>query len=718
MTRQVDGKTHSNSFTVSTGGSGNEPASDLFTEINNIVEDSKSNVSAWQDKQDKYYRMRMRVKKKKNYPFKDSSNLRMPTADVNIKKVKAAIMQQIFGANPIVQAVPTPSGSVDVGDKIAKFLDHLIIDVMEIKNKAEIGIDQSLEKGFYLAKAFWRLTIEEREEIIDFEKLSDKEKEIFLTGPEVLVLTEVVKRLGIDLDDNVADNNLTKVREAIAEARKTQKEVKFRVKDVIYNFPDIDFISPSRVFVPTDSGVDPQKATSLTIEFFKPMHVLKSEAKRKGYDLDVLNTVSGLKINDSGSNSIKEESYEQDKDQREGISRMSNPSNLVRIWETFGFLNIDGNKSNTKKPSVVTSLPDFHKVIRKVERNNFSHKYPVVKFFYELTEDRWFSHRGIPEALEDIIKEIDVQHNMKIDGQTMRNAPMIVYRAGMVNPRTAKANPASAIPVQGLQSLDDTIKAINLHNPNAEFSYEREQQILETKIQEYVGQIDFGLQSQINRREPRTLGEVELQQSNASATFSLDSSHYINAFSQLFQMIFELWSEFGPDSYEFNYMGKTAEPMKLKLSKEEIQGKYNIKVRGNDQNTNPQIKLQKAQQIITASTDETLIAMGVVGPSQAAEGLKRFYQALGIENWESLVNEEPQPQQPDPTADIKIATEDMTDSEMAQLLAKRGIEPDAPGRTRKQAIETAESAADIASKIGEDNEPKKPARPRAPGPKK
>jgi len=38
------------------------------------------------------------------------------------------------------------------------------------------------------------------------------------------------KRLGIDLDDNVADNNLTKVREAIAEARKTQKEVKFRVK--------------------------------------------------------------------------------------------------------------------------------------------------------------------------------------------------------------------------------------------------------------------------------------------------------------------------------------------------------------------------------------------------------------------------------------------------------------------------------------------------------
>ena len=63
MTREVFGQTNSNSFTVSTGSSAQTPPSDLFTQIDNIVNESKENVSAWQDKQDRYYRMRMRVKK-------------------------------------------------------------------------------------------------------------------------------------------------------------------------------------------------------------------------------------------------------------------------------------------------------------------------------------------------------------------------------------------------------------------------------------------------------------------------------------------------------------------------------------------------------------------------------------------------------------------------------------------------------------------------------
>lgn len=699
MSRVIYGETNSNGSTSATGAQStlvdDTKRVSLFNKIDSIVESTKGSVSAWQDKQDKYYRMRMRVKKDKNYPFKNSSNLRMPTADINIKKVKSAIMQQIFGINPIVQAIPTPSGSIEVADKIAKFLDHLLLDVIEIRNKAEIGIDQSLQNGFYLAKAYWRLTIHDREEKIIKDELSEQDMDGLLNGDELLVMAGVVRRLDIDLDDNVAEFNLNAVREAIAEFRKTNKDVSFRVKDVVYNFPDVDFISPSRVFVPTDSGFDPQKCSSITVEFFKPLNELKRSAESKGYDKVALNNIESLK-------SIDKTNLEQDKDLREGISRLNNPSGLVRVWETYGYFDIDN--SGKKKLSFITSLPDFAMVIRKIELNSYSYKYPIVKFFYELTEDRWFSHRGIPESLEDIIKEIDVQHNMKIDGQTMRNAPMIVYRAGMVNPRMARVNPAGAIPVQGLQSLDDTIKAINLHNPNAEYSYEKEQMLLETKIQEYVGQIDYGLQSTINRRQPRTFGEVELQQASASSTFSLDSGHYINSFSQLFQLIFELWCEFGPDKYEFNYFGNNANPVKIKLTKEEIQGKYNIKVRGNDTNSNPQVRIQKAQQILMATTNPVYIQSGIIQPPQMVEGLKRFYQALGIDEWESLINVNPQPPQPpDPKTAIEPKFADLTDSEQAQVLSAYGVEADAPGRTRKQAIDMASVSADIASKIGEDN---------------
>ena len=698
MAKTVFGKTSSNATTSSTGTGvpnlvGGKPPS-LFTQINNIVEDSKGKVSAWRDKQEKYYRMRMRVKKPKKYPFKDSSNLRMPTADINIKKVKSAIMKQVFGTSPIVQAVPTPSGNMDQADNISKFMDHLVNDIIDIKNKAEIGIDQSLEKGFYLAKVYWRLEIIDREEVINVNELPPQEVEAIMTLPDEQILPLIIERLSVDIDENVADDNIGKLTEQLNKIRNGETKVKFKLRDVIYNYPDVDFISPDKVYVPTDTGYDPQKATSITFEFYLPLDIIKKNGSFKNWDMEVINSIESL-------SSIEDEQSDLDKDMREGIDRMNNPSGLVKIWETFGLLDIDN--SGSKEFSQVTTFPDFSSVVRKVKLTNFTHTYPIVKFFYELTDDRWFAHRGIPEALEDMIKEIDVQHNMKIDGQTMRNAPMIVYRAGMVNPRTAKANPAAAIPVQGLQSLDDTIKAINLHNPNAEFSYEREQMLLETKIQEYVGQVDFGLQSTINRRQPRTLGEVELQQNNAGSMFSLDAGHYTDSFSKLFQMIFELWSEFGPDNYEFNYFGQSATPTKIKLSKEELQGKYNIKVRGNDQNTNPQVQIQKANQIILAATNETLIQMGVVGPSQAAEGLKRMYQAMGVENWEALVNQQPQqPPPPDPRMEIKPNFDELTDREQAQILNAYQVEADAPGRQHKQKVKSTEVAAKIANLVGEE----------------
>ncbi len=76
-----------------------------------------------------------------------------------------------------------------------------------------------------------------------------------------------------------------------------------------------------------------------------------------------------------------------------------------------------------------------------------------------------------------------------------------------------------------------------MHNTNVEYSYEREQMILETKIEELVGQIDFGLQSMINRREPRTKGEVDLQQQSAQVITTLDADTHAMCFQELFNWI-------------------------------------------------------------------------------------------------------------------------------------------------------------------------------------
>jgi hypothetical protein len=187
----------------------------------------------------------------------------------------------------------------------------------------------------------------------------------------------------------------------------------------------------------------------------------------------------------------------------------------------------------------------------------------------------------------------------------------------------------------------------------------------------------------INRREPRTLGEVQMQSSGYQSVFGMDASMFVESFSRLFNMILELWSMYGPDDYEFIYFGPNGQGETVKLSKEEIQNKYTLTVRGNDQNTNPNVRIQKAQQVLMAIKDPLLVQSGLITPAQQIEGLRRFYQALDIENYDMLINQQPQPIQPPPPDPIQRfgkVFKDLTEAEQAAVLQQAGLNPDVQNR--------------------------------------
>jgi len=169
--------------------------------------------------------------------------------------------------------------------------------------------------------------------------------------------------------------------------------------------------------------------------------------------------------------------------------------------------------------------------------------------------------------------------------------------------------------------------------------------------------------------------------------FSLDADLFRMSFEELFNWIWELWCQYGDDQYEFSYFGRNGyEP--IKLTKEETQGKYKITVRGNDQNTNPQLRLQKTQMVLQMQSNPIALQTGVITPINIANGYKLAIQEMDIPNWEELVMppemvaQQMQQQQP-PVNDIRINADDLTDGEVAQLLQKRGIQPDIRGRALK-----------------------------------
>ena len=666
----------------------------LLKYIDGAIEDSISNTGNWADNQSKWHKLRMRIKKIKTFPFANCSNIRIPTAEIKIRKLKASLYNVIFGVRPIVQVVPSPSGTVQIARKIEKFLDHLIMDVMKIQKKSVIAIDQELEKGFYLLKPYWRIEIINRIEDFDLEDISVQEAMMLYstqTNPEQ-IKQAIMEKLEVDLSEKVAEENTAEIERIVNEILAGKDKIKIKLQDVIYDFPDVALADPERVYVPVDSGVDPQTCQFLVHEFFMPLNQVKKNSELKGWSKLSVEDIEDLKDIDLDT------STDVDKNLREGIERINNPSNLVMIWEFYGWYDL--NDDGVDEKCVITLAPDFNKVLRKITLPFDSGKFPFVKLAYEFTDDRWFSHRGIPEILEDIIKEIDTQHMQKIDNQTIRNAPMFTYRAGLVNPNLVKFIPGQGIPVQGMNPLQDTLAILNNNNPNTEFSYEREQMGLQAQVEELIGQVDFTLQSMINKRQPRTLGEVQMQQQNMQNVFSLDANMHTEAFSELFNWIWDLWCQYGSDEYEFSYFGKQGWE-KIKLNREEIQGNYKITVRGNDQNTNPQVRLQKAQMVMMAATNEIALQVGVIKPWHLAEAYDLLFKELDIpesqrlhEDPQQLFQQAQQQMQQPPPLPVKVGMKDLAEGEQAQVVQRMGMQPDIRSRALKSQAKVQEKDAE------------------------
>lgn len=656
----------------------------LFDDLYRMVEDARDGASTWRDNTDTYYRLRMRYKKTKNFPFPGCSNLRMPTIEMYIRKVKAALLSVYTNVKPRMTVIPQSDANLEKARRIEKFLDWLCDSKIQLLEKLVVIVDKMLERGFCLAKVIWRIEENVYTEKIDLNEISvDEATQLFdsrITDEQIAQY--IVKKLDVDMSESVADQNQEAVMKAVTELRSGKDVVELTLRDELYNAPDVVIVDPLYCGVPTDSGRNPQEQRMFYHEYFEPYNTLKQKAEDGTLEKEAFDNIDFIREADLKDTTL----LKMTQDTREGIERLNNPSKLVKVIDLYCYYDL--NEDGIEEKCHFLLAPDFQQVLKKQRLENDSQKFPVVRFDAEIIDDRWYSSRGIPQHIEDIAKEIDAQHNMKLDNQTIRNSPMFVFRSGIVNPRLVKFLPGQGIPVPGMTPLDDAIKAMDFHNPNTEFSFEREEMLLKTVIQEYLGQIDYSNQSMINKRQPRTLGEVQMQAQAANTVFGLDVVLFTSALSELFTQILELCQQYMPERVFALVSGENGvEP--LHLTRDEIQGKYDIIARGNDTNSNPMLKAQKSLSRVQVLLNPVTLQSGVVNQQNIYNILKRYLQDDGEIGWKELISmPQPQaPQPPPPATLIKPGFEDLTDAEQAQVLASAGVRPDMQGRALKsQAI--------------------------------
>jgi len=76
---------------------------ELVSIIKQKVDDAMALTTTWEQNNVKWYKMRYRIKKTKNFPFVGCSNIRMPTIETKIRKLKAALTNVVFGIRPVIQ---------------------------------------------------------------------------------------------------------------------------------------------------------------------------------------------------------------------------------------------------------------------------------------------------------------------------------------------------------------------------------------------------------------------------------------------------------------------------------------------------------------------------------------------------------------------------------------------------------------------------------------
>lgn len=657
-----------------------EKDSDLFDELFRQIEEAEDNSSTHRDRYDDFYRLRVRHKKIKSFPFPGCSNLRLPTIETYMRKGKAMLVGLYANVKPRVMVIPQTDKDLNKARKIEKFLDWLADTKMDLFFKIVMLADRMLERGFAVAKIIWKMEDVAKTETFSLSDLSMEEANaLFDTNTtDDQIMQFLVKKLNVDMSETVQTENIEALTKAIETIKKGGKSVKITLYDETYNAPDVVVVDPLFCGVPTDSGIDPQKLTMFYHEYYEPFESLKAKSKRGVLDENALDDIDYMK----GMGTDNTKTVETTQDAREGIDRVNNPSHLVKLYDVYCYYDLDKDDILEKCHFIIA--PEFRVVLKKQRLENDSQKFPIVRFNTEIMDDRWFSSRGYPEHLEDISKEIDAQHNQKIDSQTIRNAPMFTFRAGIVNPHLVRFIPGQGIPVPGMTPLDDAIKMLNNTNPNAEFSYEREELLLKTVAQEYLGQMDYSVQSMINKRQPRTLGEVQMQAQQANQVFSLDASLFTHSMSQMFAMILEFCQQYMPERIFTLITGENGvEP--LHLTRDEIQGKYHIICRANDINSNPGLRAAKSLARVQLLLSPVPLQLGIVNPGNAFNVLKQYLQDDGVMGWQELISmPQPQPPQlPPAAAVIKPNFDKLTDAEQAQVLSSAGVRPDVQGRALK-----------------------------------
>lgn len=528
---------------------------------------------------------------RKNPPWKGACELAPPLTKRELRRWIPNMFNLAALADPISSFQANEPNAALVAPTAEEFFTWLVKDHMsntldEIAYLA-YGVGS---KGQDYAGVSWeyRTELETRVIIVD---------NLWPQGPPQ-DMTQIVSRLQMEYDvvlpSQQTAQDLMNAAKAIASGA---KYVRLEYRRVIADKPRLTYWASGRVVVPPRSS-EPENASYVCLLHDMTASELRQLAldgvlNKEAVETAIEQAGEGTKGADESvhrrSDYARNDSVEREQLQEAGVSDVDE-EDIIRVHQVF--CKMDKNGDGIDERVVLWYVPGNTALPLAVHDFPFSFKYwPVFRFVYEMVDRRPYRAQGMGQQLQSIQAQYTKQYRATADAIDIQLAPVFQMRCtSKLQPRTIRWGPGKFVPVSQIGDIAPIEKGpFNLHE------YLQDRGELKMFAQELVGSVPGELNATGSKLERRTAFEVQKVSGQVEAMQGMDAAVWQMSMRKVFQCIWEMWLDLGPEEVYYNV---TSEVQPKPFRKSEHNYKYQLIPSGTPGNTNRQAQLSRLIEVV------------------------------------------------------------------------------------------------------------------------
>lgn len=342
--------------------------------------------------------------------------------------------------------------------------------------------------------------------------------------------------------------------------------------------------------------------------------------------------IAGGPDNESGSTTgmIKQERAEINKS---GSLDVTFDLDRYRILEAYIKKDVDGSGINSDL--IVWIGASSKKIVRGTYLHRVSktgkRPYAIIDF-HRRTDTN--NPVGLVELTYTLCKEMDTQHNLKIDFGLLSTLPFGFFRASSsMQQETMPLEPGAMIPLDNPQS---DVYFPNLGNRTV-FGMQ-EEQVLYSYIERMTSVSDLSLGVLGAQGAARTASGARIVAGESNTNLDIYLKRMTRGFRKLLHGIFEMVQDRMPAGLEFRILGDDGQQYFKQIhERTEIAGSYDFELEASSANSNRQIQLDTAAQVYQLTSNPLDYQLGLYTPEERFNAIKNQLQAMNVKNWSKFV---------------------------------------------------------------------------------